>query len=83
MVTVRFRGGAREGGSLGCADPSAPLQETFGTQDMSGLRRYEVALEAEEDFATATQHYLLYSALQTATLQQATEEGHSGGTAGG
>nr|XP_027786901.2 uncharacterized protein LOC114089292 [Marmota flaviventris]XP_027786902.2 uncharacterized protein LOC114089292 [Marmota flaviventris] len=49
MVTVRFRGGAREGGSLGCADPSAPLQETFGTQDMSGLRRYEVALEAEEE----------------------------------
>ncbi|XP_053426051.1 uncharacterized protein LOC128570689 isoform X2 [Nycticebus coucang] len=51
MVTVCFRGGAREGGSLGCADPSAPLQETFGAQDMSGLRRYEVALEAEEDSA--------------------------------
>ncbi|XFF80636.1 hypothetical protein AB1E18_006855 [Capra hircus] len=46
---VCFRGGAREGGRLGCADPSAPLQETFGTQDMSGLRRYEVALEAEEE----------------------------------
>nr|XP_054113282.1 uncharacterized protein LOC100397075 isoform X2 [Callithrix jacchus] len=51
-VTVRFRDGAREGGSLGCADPSQPpLQETFGAQDMSGMRRYEVALEAEEDSA--------------------------------
>ncbi|XP_013008959.1 uncharacterized protein LOC101789071 isoform X3 [Cavia porcellus] len=84
MVTVRFRGGAREGGSLGCANPSAPLQvtpgpenlhpgasqisnptpsrvaiglgstcldylETVGAQDMPGLRRYEVALEAEEE----------------------------------
>nr|XP_017829831.1 uncharacterized protein LOC100397075 isoform X1 [Callithrix jacchus] len=49
-VTVRFRDGAREGGSLGCADPSQPpLQETFGAQDMSGMRRYEVALEAEEE----------------------------------
>ncbi|EAW58419.1 hCG2040265, isoform CRA_b, partial [Homo sapiens] len=39
-------------GSLGCADPSQPpLQETFGAQDMSGMRRYEVALEAEEDSA--------------------------------
>ncbi|TEA23853.1 hypothetical protein DBR06_SOUSAS15110105, partial [Sousa chinensis] len=38
----------REGGRLGCTDPSAPLQETFRIQDMSGLRRYEVALEAEE-----------------------------------
>ncbi|XP_004428379.1 uncharacterized protein LOC131420187 isoform X1 [Diceros bicornis minor] len=27
----------------------AAPQETFGAQDMSGLRRYEVALEAEEE----------------------------------
>ncbi|XP_032979194.1 uncharacterized protein LOC117032101 isoform X5 [Rhinolophus ferrumequinum] len=26
-------------------------KETFGARDMSGLRRYEVALEAEEDSA--------------------------------
>lgn len=32
---------------------------------------------------TATQHCLLYSALPKATLRQATEEGHPGGTAGG
>lgn len=32
--------------------------------------------------ATATQHYLLYSALPPATLEQATEEGHPGRTAG-
>lgn len=70
---------------------------------MPGLRRYEVALEAEEEIYwgcfyffpwlrmwrrersvdTATQHYLLYSALPTATVKQATEEGHPGGTAGG
>nr|XP_054113291.1 uncharacterized protein LOC100397075 isoform X5 [Callithrix jacchus] len=27
------------------------VTETFGAQDMSGMRRYEVALEAEEDSA--------------------------------
>lgn len=27
----------------------AASQETFGARDMSGLRRYEVALEAEEE----------------------------------
>lgn len=32
--------------------------------------------------ATANQHYLLYSALPPATLEQATEEGHPGGSAG-
>lgn len=31
---------------------------------------------------TATQHYMLYSALPTATLKQATEADHPGGTAG-
>nr|XP_020032362.1 uncharacterized protein LOC109694669 isoform X3 [Castor canadensis] len=37
---------------LGSIYPNhATPQDTFGARDMSGLRRYEVALEAEEDSA--------------------------------
>lgn len=62
-----------------------PRKSSFQLSDwrVFGQEPSEHAAPLSPSGATAIQHYLLHSALPTATLKKATEEGRPGGTAGG